>query len=59
MKLIDAPIGSIVKFDGNTAKVLLHGAMGCRVDITTSKHENISLGKQILSNESEVSLKAK
>lgn len=55
MKLKNAPIRSTVKINGNIGKVLSHGIMGCRVDILKSKDDSISVGKTILSNESEVS----
>lgn len=56
MKLKDVPIGSTVKINGNVAEILSHGAMGTRVNLIESKDESIGLGKQILSNESEISL---
>ena len=55
MKLKDAPIKSQVQFNGNKATVLKHGAMGCSVKITESKRDSVSLGNQVLSNETPIS----
>lgn len=56
MKLKNVPVGSTVKINGNVAEVLSHGSMGCRINVVESKDNSISLGKQLLSNASEVSL---
>ena len=54
MKIKHAPPGSTVKMNKTKAEVLSHGELGTRVNVITGDPEQVTLGKQIWSNESEV-----
>lgn len=56
MKLKHAPIGSTVKQNGNKAIVLSSGPMGTRVNVIGGDPDSITYGKQIWSNNTEISL---
>ena len=57
MKLKKAEIGSTVKMNKSKAVVLIHGELGTRVNVIEGDPEQVTLGNQIWSNESEVSFK--
>ncbi len=58
MKLSNIPIGFEIICNDNTAIILKHGIMGCRVNVTKSKFDSTIVGFQLWSNYTECTLNA-